>query len=167
MEVFVVICYGILIVMTILGFSLGMVRVLTPLVSGILSLLLMLLLKNWAFGFLFQWAVFQGEHILSRIVVILLTFVLGSLLFRWVVKALCLLTKLPIIHGLNRILGAVAGFFEGTMLIWLIMFFIAVFPTVPFFELCHGQLMTKPFLSFLYEHNFVEFLMEMFTQISV
>ena len=67
MEVFVVICYGILIVMPILGLSLGMVRLLTPLVSGILSLLLMLLLKNWAFGFLFQWAVFQEEHILSRI----------------------------------------------------------------------------------------------------
>ena len=145
MEVFVVICYGILIVMTILGFSLGMVRVLTPLVSGIMSLLLMLLLKNWAFGFLFQWAVFQGEHILSRIVVIL-----GSLLFRWVVKALCLLTKLPIIHGLNRILGAAAGFFEGTMLIWLIMFFIATFPAVSFSQLCYGQIAAVPFLSFLY-----------------
>ena len=165
MEVFVVICYGILIVMTILGLSLGMVRVLAPLVSGILSLLLMLLLKNWAFGFLFQWAFFQGEHILSRIVVILLAFVLGSLLFRWVVKALCLLTKLPIIHGLNRILGAATGFFEGTMIVWLIMFFIATFPTVSFSQLCYGQIVAVPFLSFLYENNFVKFLMELFTQI--
>lgn len=167
MEVFVVICYGILIVMTVLGFSLGMVRVLTPLVSGILSLLLMLLLKNWAFGFLFQWAVFQGEHILARIVVILLAFVLGSLLFHWIVKALCLLTKLPIIHGLNRILGAVAGFVEGIMMVWLILFFIAVFPNVLVFQLYYEQLVTVPFLSFLYENNFVEFLMELFTQIRV
>ena len=63
MGLFIIICYGILIGMAIIGFFRGMVRVLAPIVSGLLSIILMLLLKNWAFGFLFRWAFFQGEHI--------------------------------------------------------------------------------------------------------
>ena len=167
MGLFIIICYGILIGMAIIGFFRGMVRVLTPIVSGLLSILLMLLLKNWAFGFLFRWAFFQGEHILARIVVVLFAFILGSLLFRWIIKVLNLLTRLPIIHGFNRILGAVAGAFIGIMILWLLMFFIDSFPDVACLQNGYSQICTSTILTFLYDHNFVQFLMKLFTEMAV
>jgi len=167
MGLFIIICYGILTGMAIIGFLRGMIRVLTPIVSGLLSIILMLLLKNWAFGFLFRWAFFQGEHILARIVVVLLFFILGLLLFRWVIKALDLLTRLPVLHGFNRILGAAAGAFIGIMIIWLMMFFVSGFPYVTWFQNAYSQITTNTFLMFLYDHNFVRFLMELFTEMAV
>ena len=167
MGLFIIICYGILIGMAIIGFFRGMVRVLAPIVSGLLSILLMLLLKNWAFGFLFRWAFFQGEHILARIVVVLLVFILGSLLFRWIIKVLDLLTRLPVIHSFNRILGAAAGAFIGIMILWLVMFFICSFPHVIWFQNAYSQICTNTFLMFLYDHNFVQFLMKLFTEMAV
>lgn len=166
MDIFVVICYLILIIMTAYGLRFGMVKVLTPIVSGLLSLTVMLMLKSWAFGFLFQWAVFRGEHILPRIVVIILVFILGMLLFRFVVTSLNLLSKLPIIHGLNRICGGILGLAEGIIIVWLLLYFVFLFPQVTFFRIAYNQIRDIPFLLFLYENNLVKFLIEQFTTYS-
>lgn len=52
----------------------------------------------------------------------------------WIVdRLLSVFTKLPFISGLNRLLGAAFGFFEGVLVLGIIFFFIARFPLGPKF----------------------------------
>jgi uncharacterized membrane protein YgaE (UPF0421/DUF939 family) len=95
---------------------------LLPFVSGILSLLFLFLLKDWLFGFLFRWTIFGGEHILARVVVILAIYFLGTFALKWLMGALKLLTKLPVVHGVNRFLGLVIGAMEGFLLVGLLLY---------------------------------------------
>lgn len=164
-DIFAVLCYIILIVAAIYGLFFGFIKILTPIASGALSLIVMLALRKWAFVFLFRWAVFQGEHILARIVVILLVFFIGSFLFRWMLRALNLIARLPIIHGFNKILGCFSGLFAGAMIVWLFMYLVNQFPTQPLSVTCMRQIYSAPILIYLYEHNFVLFLFELFTDI--
>lgn len=167
MDVFVVICYMILFMTTVYGLAYGMVRVLVPIVSSVLSMLLMMILKNWAFVFLFKWAIFQGDHITARVVVILLFFIIGSIGFRFLIKVLNIVSKLSIISGLNRILGATVGFVQGILIIWFLMYLIYSFPTNSLAIASYAQLQKIPFLTYLYDNNFVQFLFDMFTTMSI
>lgn len=48
-------------------------------------------------------------------------------------KLLFIVTSLPIIHGLNKILGLIFGLFEGILIIGIILFFVERFPLWPAF----------------------------------
>lgn len=112
----------IIIIFAICGWKRGFVKMLIPILSWLFTIVLLMLLKDWLLAFLFQWAIFQGEYILARIVVVLLLYLLGRLALRWVFGALKILTKLPIIHGLNKILGLFAGIAEGLLIAWLLFY---------------------------------------------
>lgn len=148
-----------IITLSVYGCRKGFVDALVPFVSGLLSLLLIFFLKDWLLAYLFQWAIFQGEHILSRIVVILLLFALGTLAFRWVIKVLRLLTRLPLVKGVNKLLGLVLGCIEGFLLVWLFLYIIQVRQGMLFGLDISVQIEKSGFLKFLYENNLVSHLL--------
>jgi hypothetical protein len=137
------------------GYKSGFVRMLIPLVSGILSLVVLFLLKDWLFSFLFKWAIFQGEHILARVVVVLLLYILGILGFKWLIGILKLLTKLPIVHGANKLLGLLTGLTEGFLAVWLFLFIIQLKQGNLFGIDFNKMIEGNAFLQFLSVHNLV------------
>ncbi|MEK7213278.1 MAG: CvpA family protein [Patescibacteria group bacterium] len=68
----------------------------------------------------------------SRVLVFIIAFViinrLVGLAFWLVDKVLSIITRLPFISSLNRILGLVLGLFEGALTLGLIFYFIERFP---------------------------------------
>lgn len=72
---------------------------------------------------------------LSRVVIFILTFLiinrLVGFLFWIVDRALSIITRLPFIHSLNKILGLVFGVLEGAITLGLIIFFIERYPISP------------------------------------
>lgn len=151
-------------VVIIAGFALyghktGFVKALVPIISGLFSLFLLFLLKDWLFGFLFRWAVFQGENVLARVVVILLIYLAGALAFKWIFGILNLLTKLPLVHGANRALGLFLGAIEGLLMIWLLFYLVWVNGGVLFGKDVCAMIFANPFLEYLYQNNLITHLM--------
>lgn len=58
-----------------------------------------------------------------------LTFLLVFVLLRIIVVALDLVTHLPVLKEVNKTAGGVLGFFEGLLLVWVLLFAIGIFRT--------------------------------------
>lgn len=159
MNLLLVISWIIIILFAVYGCKKGFVKMLVPILSGILALILLMLLKDWLFAFLFQWAIFQGEHILARVVVILLIYFAGALAFKWIFGVLNILTKFPLVHGLNKLLGLLLGVVEGFLIIWLLLYLIEEGQGSLFGFDCGYAITQNSFLNYLYEHNLISHLM--------
>lgn len=159
MNILLIIICAVIFVMAIYGYRKGFVNMLVPLVSAFLSLILLFMLKDWLFGILFQWAIFQGEHVLTRVVLILLIFVLGTLAFKWLIKILHILTKLPLVRGLNKLLGLMVGIVEGFLLVWLFLYIVQIRQGFLFGFDMEALIEQSGFMQFLYLNNLVEHLM--------
>lgn len=159
MNLLLIISCGTLIILSVYGYKKGMVKVLIPIISGLVWLVFLYLLKDWLFSFLFRWTFFQGEHVLARVVVILLFYFVGVFALKWALGMLNLVTKLPLIHGANKLAGAVVGLAEGFLAVWLFLYIIEMgngsLFGVDFMPVISGT----PFLNFLFQHNLIGHLM--------
>lgn len=159
MNILLIIICVVILILSIYGYRKGFVKMLVPMVSAFLSLVVLIMLKDWLFAILFQWAIFQGEHVLTRIVLILIIFGIVASAFKWLLKVLNVLTKLPIIHGLNKLLGLGIGLIEGFLLVWLLLYIIQIRQGVLFGFDIEALIDQNEFLQFLYLNNLVEYLM--------
>ena len=159
MNVLLIIICAVILSMAIYGYKKGFVKMLVPLVSAFLSLIVLLMLKDWLFAILFQWAIFQGEHVLTRVVLIWLIFVLGTLAFKWLIKILHILTKLPLVCGLNKLLGLMVGLIEGFLLVWFFLYIVQIRQGELFGFYIETLIEQNGFLNFLYLNNLIEYLM--------
>ena len=81
----------------------------------------------------------------SRVVVFIIVFLiinrLVGIAFWLIDKALSIITRLPIIHGINKLLGFGFGIIEGVLVVGIILFFINKFPLDPRFmaEAAHSK----------------------------
>lgn len=155
MNILLVVSCMLIIALSIYGHRIGFVKMLIPVVSGLITLVFMFVLKDWLFAFLFRWAVFQGEHVLARVVVILIIYLLITFAFKWAVGVLKLLTKLPVVHGMNKLLGLIVGLCEGFLLVWLILYIIQIQQGVLFGVDFNSMIAENAFLQFLFAHNLI------------
>ncbi|MBP3460664.1 MAG: CvpA family protein [Lachnospiraceae bacterium] len=159
MNLLLILSCIIIIILSVYGHKAGFVKMLVPIVSGLFALFFIFLLKDWLFAFLFRWTIFQGEHILARVVVILLIYLLCVFGFKWVIGVLKLLTKLPVVHGLNKLFGLLLGLIEGFLLVWLLLYIIQIKEGSLFGVDFRTMIMGSPFLGFLSDHNLIAHLM--------
>lgn len=159
MNLLLVISCVILIILSVYGYKKGLVRALLPIISGLLWLVFLYLLRDWLFSFLFQWTFFQGEHILARVVVILLFYFAGVFALKWVLGMLNFITKLPLIHGVNKLAGAAVGLMEGFLAVWLLLYIIQTGNGILFGIDFMPMISENRFLDFLFQHNLIGHLM--------
>ena len=85
----------------------------------------------------------------------LLSFVIVWTAIRALLLAMDVVTKLPILHGINKLLGGALGIVYGVVLIWIAFLLVTI--------LCNGDLgrqffaliSENPFLLFLYNQNVI------------
>lgn len=96
-----------------------------------------------------------GKNVIGFLVsgIILLIILITRKLIRLVFCSLGLLVKLPLLSGLNRLMGTLAGIVEATVLIW-VGFAIISCLRIPVNGKTLVELITaNRFLDFLYRHN--------------
>lgn len=83
----------------------------------------------------------------------ILSFILASILIGLAVHALDLITKLPILHGINKVAGIAVGGMKGILFVWILLLILTIFCKTPVGKVCMEMVSQDPFLSFLYEKN--------------
>lgn len=106
-----------------------------------------------------------GEAVAMWIVCVI-AFV-GSLIIVWLLLnfvegALDLVTKLPVLHGTNQLLGAAAGLVHGLLLLWIACIVLTALCLEDNCQIIFRQIEESPYLSFLYENNGIIYLASYF-----
>ena len=89
----------------------------------------------------------------SRVLSVVVTYLVVKLLLKTLVFSLELVTKVPGISFLNRVAGAAFGLLQQLLVLWLLMLVVAIFTMTPWgsqvYEFVHGSRV----LDLLYENN--------------
>ena len=92
-----------------------------------------------------------------------LAFIVAVILVRAISGILNLVSHLPIIHGVNKMLGIAAGFVQGIFYVWLFFYLIAICCTSSFGMLMNRYIDQSSFLTYLYQNNLLlQILMQFF-----
>lgn len=96
------------------------------------------------------------EHNTSGIVQAFIFFVALAFLaqiFKLMIASLKVLTKLPVIHGINSFAGMVIGIAEGVLIVWALFIVIAKYDIAGYSAQWLEQIAEDPVLSYLSEKN--------------
>ncbi|MEY8356992.1 CvpA family protein [Lachnospiraceae bacterium 54-53] len=97
---------------------------------------------------------YMADLILNSVGFVLL-FAAVYLAFRLVMSWLDIIARLPILSGINKIAGALLGGLEGLVFVWLACLIITAFSGTEWGFALSGQIESSKWLSFLYNHNFL------------
>ncbi|MEY8524867.1 hypothetical protein AALA90_17825 [Lachnospiraceae bacterium 38-10] len=96
-----------------------------------------------------------GKNLIGFLVsgIILLIILIARKLLRLVFCSLGLIAKLPILSGLNRLFGTIAGVIEATVIVWVGFAVISCLRIPIDGEPLVALITENKFLNFLYQHN--------------
>ena len=72
---------------------------------------------------------------------------------RFAIRWMDLIAKLPILHGINQIAGAILGGLQGLILVWLLCLVIRICAEMPWTQIFLVQIRSSFWLRFLYDNN--------------
>jgi uncharacterized membrane protein required for colicin V production len=96
---------------------------------------------------------------LIRAVCSVLLFVVSYLLIHLLIGWLDLVSRLPIISGLNDMAGAVAGLAQGLLILWIAGFVVSLFSTSSLGMTLEAQIEGSVWLNVLYRYNLIGILL--------
>ena len=120
MELFDIIGLVIIVAAALRGGKRGFVVTLGRLCAGILSLLLVYLLNTWAFAQFVPTLLVDHQVVIVRVLLCIVVYIVLFLILKTVILSLRILTGLPIIKGLNKLLGFVVGAVYGLLLVGIL-----------------------------------------------
>lgn len=82
-----------------------------------------------------------------------LTLILVAIVIELVGGILNIVTKLPVLHGFNRIMGFGAGLVQGLLVLWLAAVVLTIFCTSKTVQPVMEAIYANKYLTFLYENN--------------
>lgn len=83
----------------------------------------------------------------------IITYVVVTILLFGVCIALNIISKLPIINGLNKTAGLLVGLFEGLLVIWMLCIVLTAFSSTETAQKLFEMIKESQFLSCLYNNN--------------
>ena len=93
-----------------------------------------------------------------NLIVSVLVFLFAFVLLQVIGTCLNLVSRLPIISGVNQLAGAAAGGIEGLFIVWVAALFIRACSSAAWIQPVLGQIQGSICLTFLYEHNLFDWL---------
>ncbi|PIT88805.1 MAG: hypothetical protein COU29_00275 [Candidatus Magasanikbacteria bacterium CG10_big_fil_rev_8_21_14_0_10_36_32] len=132
--------FDLVVVIIIGGFGLfglwfGLIHTLGSLAGTVLGVYLAARFYEPLAGWLMQFTGWSGNF--SKVIMFILAFIIINRLvglgFWFVDKILSIITRLPFIKSINRLLGLAFGLFEGALVLGIIFYFIAHFPLSEWF----------------------------------
>ncbi len=99
------------------------------------------------------------SHSLACIIINALCFIITFLILLIALRILCkvldIISKLPVLHQINKLTGLIAGFARGLMTTWLLCIALTIFSGTDFGKYCFEMINESVFLSILYNNNFI------------
>lgn len=92
-------------------------------------------------------------HFIISGIAFFLAYIMAVLLMRIISRVLNLVSHLPVIHGVNKMLGVMAGFIQGIFYIWLFFYLIAICCTSSFGIQMNEYINESTLLVWLYNNN--------------
>lgn len=94
---------------------------------------------------------------LTRVSIRAIAFVLLAIVIyiflRIIFSILRVIQKIPILRGINRLLGGILGLAEGLLIIWGICIIIIIFSGTSFGTSCMEVIQASKILTYIYDHN--------------
>lgn len=84
-----------------------------------------------------------------------LVFLGVSIIMRIIIRCLNLLSRLPVIHTMNKMGGMLVGLLKGLILLWLICIVITIMSGTETGIYLYGQINESPFLKYIYDNNMI------------
>lgn len=101
-----------------------------------------------------------SEYISSYLAVIIInaTTFFGVFLIVWIALIILsyildLISKLPVINGLNKTVGLLVGVIHGLIVIWIICIFLTAISSTPFGRMIFGYINDNEWLGIIYNNN--------------
>lgn len=158
MNTLLLICCGVIAGLAFVGYIKGFTKIVIPIIAMAIPLIFLYILNNWLLGFLLNW-VFSGKaYILARLIVVGLSLALCKLVFRTVIWILKLIPHLPLVRGVDKILGFLTGAIEGLLLVWIFLYLININQGLLFGIEWSSLIEGSSFLVFLYQNNLIRHL---------
>lgn len=99
------------------------------------------------------------SHSVAGIIINALSFVVVFLILYIGLRILCtvldVISKLPVLHQINKLTGLIAGFARGLFVIWLLCIFLTVSSTTSWGQSCFEMINESVFLGIIYNNNFI------------
>lgn len=101
-----------------------------------------------------------GDAVIATI--FLLLFLLLVQVIKLALGVVKLLSKLPIVHGLDKFLGTLIGIAEGFLIVWALFIFLGRYNIFGYNERIIHMLKENGFTAFLYRYNLLEYIYHYF-----
>ena len=92
---------------------------------------------------------------LTNIIAFVLAFLIIFIFLKFIMLSLDLVSRLPLLKGMNKTAGLFLGFAEGLMILWIAALVLTVFCTGEKGAVIFEMIDDSFILSFLYSHNFL------------
>lgn len=150
MNILLIIVLLLLLFNVVGGYKKGMVREIISFVSMIVMCVVIALIGNGLKSY------FEGE-LLGVVVVVLLLCLLGIAhhLLGVVFFSAKIISKLPVVHWLDKLLGVVVGILETILILWTIYTFIMMLDMGMVEQLALTYTQDSSILTWFYEHNYL------------
>ena len=102
---------------------------------------------------LYQTMASKASSLAMRAIAFLLVMVITMIAFHLIAVAIDLVAKLPVIGGVNHLLGGAAGALKGIVILWLIFAFAAMGAATEAGSVLIHAIYGSPVLQWLYENN--------------
>ncbi|WP_373722486.1 CvpA family protein [Bacteroides heparinolyticus] len=100
------------------------------------------------------------SNVVLNIIVFVITCVLVWIILHILMEVLDVFAKIPVIHGLNQIAGAVLGLANGLMILWIIFLFIGAMSGTSWGAMLMESITKSSILSFIFDNNLLSTLMK-------
>lgn len=84
---------------------------------------------------------------------VIILFIIIKLILRIIVSIIDLISKLPLIHGVNKSLGGLVGLAEGVLIIWAVCILLTAISGTAIGQQIFSAISTNKILSFIYNNN--------------
>lgn len=141
----------------ITGFKRGLVEGIMRLVTSLLGIVVLVILAKGIGNFL------QGSYVNVLMALILLTVLrIFHRIGKLILDSCKLVSKLPVIHSLDKVAGMLLGLVEVVVFVWLVFLFVGVMNPFGLQEWFMTQVNQSVFLSILHKMNGLILLLQYF-----
>lgn len=93
--------------------------------------------------------------LILNVIAFLILFIVVLILLKLIAASLDLISKLPVLHGINKIGGLIFGLVHGLVNLWIVCIILTLFASTSFGQAIFRQINENPFLGMIYNNNYL------------